>query len=92
MKLFRVRKKSLIEKLRERGITVLSVAYDGNEPSYILVEDNPNNKEALRTMSVDEYILEEKSIEEAKGIFVGPLVKRASRINRNRERNDENDK
>jgi len=76
MRLLRVRKKSLVEELRERGITVLSVAYDGNEPSYVLVEDNPDNKEALKTLTIGEYILEEERIEKAGRIFVGPLVKR----------------
>ena len=76
MRLLRVRRKSLVEELRERGLTVLSVAYDGNEPRYVLVEDNPNNKEALRTLTVGEYILEEERIEKAGRIFVGPLIKR----------------
>ena len=76
MRLLRVRRKSLVEELRERGLTVLSVAYDGNEPRYVLVEDNPNSKEALKTLTVGEYILEEERIEKAGRIFVGPLIKR----------------
>ena len=81
MRLLRVRKKSLAEKLKEKGITVLGIAYDGEEPKFILIEDNPKTMNASKVnLMMGDYILEEEDIEKAEKIFVGPIAKRIKKL------------